>query len=191
MTSAGYVFSWDDSNLWGSSHCGNIPASSYCGFQYPGDGSISYTLQGSGTAVLDFGNGYSSGTVTAYLNDTAISSAAANTPSQQVQFNFTAGDVLRVTELSTSILVINGLHCSELIWEGSDTTIPAGCSVQDSKQYYNSVEGVGNPRNNVSPICRVADPLTCFTAEVGSFNGTGCKNITLAWNSVKWLPMLL
>ena len=95
METAGWVFDWSDAYVFRptpSEFCPNVPASSYCGFEssfeYPGDGSISLQLSGSGTATVDYGNSWTSGTVTLYLNDQAIDTAPANTPSKTKEFTF-------------------------------------------------------------------------------------------------------
>jgi len=91
MESAGWAFNWNDAytfTLDRGRFCPNVPSASYCGFRYPGDGSISLTLSGSGTVTVDYGNSYPNGVVTLYLNNEAIDSASASRPSKTKEFAF-------------------------------------------------------------------------------------------------------
>ena len=89
MEKAGWVFDWNDAYVFRpSGFCNNVPATSYCGFTSPGAGSISLQLSGSGTATVDYGNPSGQGKVTLYLNDQAIDTAPADTPSKSKEFTF-------------------------------------------------------------------------------------------------------
>ena len=75
-----------------------------------GDGFVKATFKGSGKGVLDFGNCYSTGFTKVYLNDTEIGSAPANESSKVINFNYTTGDTLKITEEQIGIIKINSLH---------------------------------------------------------------------------------
>ena len=81
-------------------------------------GSISTTLYGNGRAKLDFGNceaGQNIRFVKVYLDGTEIDSAPNLTPSKSIEFDFTDGSVLKISEHTESILQFNSL---EIICEG-------------------------------------------------------------------------
>ena len=80
----------------------------FWGYAYgPKVGYVEATFQGSGTAILDFGNCYFWGVANAYLNDVLIGSAASNNKSVVISFNYNRGDVLKITEEEAGILKIN------------------------------------------------------------------------------------
>ena len=75
-------------------------------------GSISATFIGSGRATLDFGNCYNNGLVTVYVNEIEVARASETYPeitSVQATFDFTPGDVLRISE-DFAIIKLNSLH---------------------------------------------------------------------------------
>ena len=109
MESRGWSFSWNDAYVWRpnlAQYCGNVPLKSYCGFQYPGDGEISYTLTTSGRATLSYGHSGNVGSVIVYLNDEEISSRNSR-GSSDIQFDHSVGDVLRIKELQSSVINIH------------------------------------------------------------------------------------
>ena len=61
-------------------------------------GSLNAKLVGNGKASLDFGNCWSSGTVTAYVDNQAIGIANANTPSKVVVFDYYDGSILKLSD---------------------------------------------------------------------------------------------
>lgn len=114
MQASGWVFGWSDRFTFlplaaRGTFCTGVSAASYCGFQHPGDSLISYTLRGVGTATFSFGNSYTSGSVTAYVNGRRLGTARARTLSVNVTFAFNDGDVLTLTEAPSAVHSINGL----------------------------------------------------------------------------------
>ena len=72
-------------------------------------GSVQTTFQGTGKAVLNFGNCYQSGRVIVYLNGKEISRAHGNTLRKEVEFQYSKGDLLRIEEVHVAIIKINSL----------------------------------------------------------------------------------
>lgn len=110
MEQAGWVFDWADPNDFKPSPgSAGLPQDSYWGYKFPGDGSITVVLQKSGTLTLDFGNSWSAGLVSVYLNENLQDSALPTTPSQTVTFSFSHLDVLRIEEAPDAVMVINSI----------------------------------------------------------------------------------
>ena len=79
MEQGGWSFSWNDGYIFwpGDQFCGDyysVPSTSYCGFQYPGDGEISYTFTSSGTADLRYGQSWYAGSVHVKKNEEELDS---------------------------------------------------------------------------------------------------------------------
>ena len=74
-------------------------------------GTISATFSGSGTATLDYGNCLRSGEVKVHLNGEIISTASKSTPSKQIIFGYSPGDVLSLEE-DYAIIKVNSLKLS-------------------------------------------------------------------------------
>ena len=72
-------------------------------------GSIKTTLNGCGKAILDYGNCYIGGRVDVNLNGVRIDYAWSNTPSKLVEFSYTDGSVLEISEPSSSVIQFNKL----------------------------------------------------------------------------------
>ena len=72
-------------------------------------GSIATTLSGWGGARLDFGNCYQ-GTVKAFLDGQEIGSADALIPHKVVEFDFTPGSVLTMSEYDVAVIQFNNLE---------------------------------------------------------------------------------
>jgi len=72
-----------------------------------GVGTVSRILSGSGTATLNYGNCWYQDTVVVYLNGAVISSAAANTMSKEIVFDFTNGAVLVIKETPDAVIKMN------------------------------------------------------------------------------------
>ena len=111
MESRGWSFSWNDAYVWRpnlAQYCGNVPLKSYCGFQYPGDGEISYTFTTSGRGNLSYGHSGNVGSVIVSLNDEDIGSRNSRGTSD-IQFDHSVGDVLRIKELQSSVINIHSL----------------------------------------------------------------------------------
>ena len=72
-------------------------------------GSIKTTLNGCGKAILDYGNCYIGGRVDVNLNGVRIDYAWSNTPSKIVEFSYTDGSILEISEPSSSIIQFNKL----------------------------------------------------------------------------------
>ena len=70
-----------------------------CGWNYPESASISTTLYGTGKAILDFGNLYTSGNVIAHRNYHELKYFGPKSE-DKVIFDFQDGDVLTITEES-------------------------------------------------------------------------------------------
>ena len=114
MESKGWSFSWNDQWMFrptGADFCGNIPLTSYCGFQYPGDGEISYTFTTSGTGDLSYGHSWTVGLVKVYLNDEELGYRNTRGTSN-LQFEHSVGDVLRIKELQNAVMNIHFLCTS-------------------------------------------------------------------------------
>ena len=112
MENQGWVFNWDDQYVFaaGGSFCVDVPSTSYCGFRYPGQGTISFTFRNGeyGVATLRYGQGGNVGSISVSKNDDVIDSR--DTPGDsEITFNYTAGDILRITEIGDSVINIHGL----------------------------------------------------------------------------------
>ena len=85
------------------------------GYTYPGDGTITATFTGSGTATLDYGNCFTdtnhNGKVNVHLNGNLIDVANTNTASKQIKFDFSPKDVLLLSE-TVGIIKLNSLKLS-------------------------------------------------------------------------------
>lgn len=115
MEANGWSFDWDDAydfapQPW-STYCAGVPSTSYCGFKYPGDGVVSWTFTGSGTATLDFGRSWNGGHVIARLNGVVLATVnmGASPQCQKVTFSHGDGDVLSIAEEGTSVTNIHSL----------------------------------------------------------------------------------
>ena len=94
METKGWVFDVDYSmNIQYHAQCGG---DTWYGWSYPGVGSVKIELIGSGQVTLNYGNCHK-GDVNVLLNDKVISSAKANVKNVLVSFNFSNGDVLKLT----------------------------------------------------------------------------------------------
>ena len=111
MQNSGWNFDISHSNdptYW--AECGT---STWYGYKYGYDiGSVYATLVGSGTATLNFGNCYSGGRVTVYLNGRDIAYAVAYTFEQEVTFDYSSGDILTIKEDPMAIIKLNSLKLS-------------------------------------------------------------------------------
>ena len=83
------------------------------GYKYPGDGKISATFSGSGTATLDYGNCFGAGEVNVYLNDKLIDTAYKNAPEKQIIFGYSSNDALSLSETS-GIIKLNSLELKSI-----------------------------------------------------------------------------
>lgn len=80
------------------------------GYKYPGDGSVTATFTGSGTATLDYGNCHTVGCVIVYLNGEIQDITYKNTPSKEITFDFSPNDVLLLSETEgETIIKLNSL----------------------------------------------------------------------------------
>ena len=68
-------------------------------------GQVSTTFEGSGRAVLTFGNCWSTGYLSVSINETEIGRAYANTKAS-VHFGYTKGDVLSIKEFDNGIIAM-------------------------------------------------------------------------------------
>ena len=73
------------------------------------NGYIKTKLEGFGTARLDFGNCWTSGTVKVLLDGIEIDSATNSTPNKIVEFRFNSSE-LEIREEDIGILVFNSLQ---------------------------------------------------------------------------------
>ena len=112
MENDGWAFNWQDRNVFdpGDDFCLGVPSTSYCGFRYPGQGTITYTFQngGSGVAILQYGQSWDSGSVIVSKNDVVIESRDKRGYSE-ITFDYTDNDILRITEIDDSVINIHGL----------------------------------------------------------------------------------
>ena len=92
-----------NANYWGCAKA------SWFGWDWPGAASISTTLHGKGKAILEFGNCHGRGDVTVYKNDVEISSVGAK-KEDIIEFEFSDGDVLKITEHNTAVIQFNNLE---------------------------------------------------------------------------------
>lgn len=85
----------------------NLPSTSYWGFS-PGNPALELRLplSGSGQVTVSFGN-YWGGNVDLFLNDVKKCSAGTKQVDQSVSMSFQQGDVLKIGEYNTAILVLN------------------------------------------------------------------------------------
>ena len=83
------------------------------GYTQPGDGKVTATFTGSGTATLDYGNCFTdkkyNGKVNVYLNSILIDEANRTTASKQITFDFFPRDVLLLSETDVAIIKLNSL----------------------------------------------------------------------------------
>ena len=117
MQQGGWSFSWNDGFIFwpGDQFCGDfytVPSTSYCGFQYPGDGEISYTFTSSGTADLRYGQSWYGGSVHVRKNEEEIDSISTMGTSD-ITFEFSPGDVLTIYELGDSVINIHSLTLTQ------------------------------------------------------------------------------
>ena len=99
--------------------CGDFDT--FWGYAYGAKvGYVEATFQGSGTAILNFGNCYFMGVTNVYLNDVLIGSAASNDKSVVISFKYNRDDVLKITEEGVGILKINSLKLEACEKEGKN-----------------------------------------------------------------------
>ena len=75
------------------------------------EGSVSAKFKGNGNAKLIFGNCWSAHNVNVYLNQNQLANASGDENSKEVLFNFTGGDVLKITE-DGAIIKLHSLSIS-------------------------------------------------------------------------------
>lgn len=91
----------------GNNFCNGVDRTkAYCGFQYPGVGIWEYTLEGSGTAHVTFGNSWGAATVNFYKNNVKLGSASAAQLNVQLEIAYVAGDVLKMDEIGDGVMVL-------------------------------------------------------------------------------------
>ena len=111
MEKNGWDFDITDSNdPKFTAECGT---SAWYGYNYgPVIGSLTAIFVGSGKATLNFGNCYTAGRVTVYLNGRDIAYAVAYTFEQEVTFDYSSGDILTIKEHPMAIIKLNSLKLS-------------------------------------------------------------------------------
>ena len=108
MESNGWVF--DVTQSMGSTYANNCGVESWYGWtSYTAVGSIETVLQGSGMAILNYGNCYYKGVVKVYLNGNLISVAGAHVKDKLAEIPFSNGDLLKITEES-GIIKLNSFE---------------------------------------------------------------------------------
>ena len=114
MENDGWVFNWDDQYVFlapGSNYCVDVPSKSYCGFRYPGHGTISFTFRNgeNGVATLLYGRNWGGGEnpISVSKNDVVIDSRDTR-GDFEITFDYSDGDILRITEID-SVINIHGL----------------------------------------------------------------------------------
>ena len=112
MENEGWVFDWNDQYVFapGGNYCVDVPSRSYCGFRSPGQGTISYTFQSgeNGVATLLYGQSWDKNSVSVSKNDVVIISRDTRGDSK-ITFDYSTGDILRITEIGESVINIHGL----------------------------------------------------------------------------------
>ena len=110
-TSTSNVPNWDiDANMivgieWFKNRCEN-----WYGYEDASAiGSIKTTLSGTGRAKLNFGNCYKSGNVKVFLDNTEIAAASGDEKSKTVEFAYSDGNELKLTE-DFAIIVFNSFE---------------------------------------------------------------------------------
>ena len=93
------VSHWDESEY--VDICGNDTWFGF--FLAHGKGSVSTNFKGSGFGILKFGNCWAHNEVEVYLNNYQISYAFGNVTRKEIQFHFSPGDKLQVTEVGAII----------------------------------------------------------------------------------------
>ena len=110
METKGWVFDIDYSmNIQDPQFHGKCGGDTWYGWSYPGVGSVKIELAGSGQVTLNYGNCHK-GDVNVLLNDKVISSAKANVKNVRVSFNFSTGDVLKLTEENDGLIKMNAIE---------------------------------------------------------------------------------
>ena len=114
MENEGWVFDWDDQYVFlapGGNYCVDVPSKSYCGFRYPGSGTISFTFRNgeNGVATLLYGRNWDGGEnpISVSKNDVVIDSRDTR-GDFEITFDYSSGDILRITEID-SVINIHGL----------------------------------------------------------------------------------
>jgi hypothetical protein len=137
--------------------CTNGDVNSYCGFvAYADVGWIEYTLSGTGTCMVDFGNDFSSGNVDLLLNGVIEASASPGELANSVCFTYSDSDTVTLEEHS-AIVILNSLNCEPDIndftdeetmvangWDFTEMTGAASvitCMYGDSNSYCGYVAG--------------------------------------------------
>ena len=112
MEDEGWVFDWDDQYMFlppGGNYCKDVPSKSYCGFRYPGHGTISFTFRNgeNGVATLLYSQTWGENSISVSKNDVVIDSRDTH-GDFEITFDYSAGDILRITEIE-SVINIHGL----------------------------------------------------------------------------------
>lgn len=114
MLNAGWRDAFKNTNAWEATHVTrNIPSASFWGW-LGGSPSLELRLplRGSGKVFVNFDNAWSRGSVDVFLNDVKKCSAGPNIFSKMVSMPFQDGDVLKIGEYGTTILVLNSITMS-------------------------------------------------------------------------------
>ena len=110
MKANGWVIDVGESNTISNRYEQKCGSSTFYGYKGGNSiGSVSATLRGNGLGTLNFGNCYTNGQVKVSLNGNELSRAEKNTPKQEIIFNYSKGDVLKIEEISTASLKLNSL----------------------------------------------------------------------------------
>ena len=118
MEASGWKFGWNDATVFLTNrniHCQNVPSTSYCGYRYPGDGKISYEFTASGTGALNYGASgvRDRGWIRVYMNNEE--QGARNTRgTSELNFTYSAGDILSIVEEGDSVINIHSLCTNPL-----------------------------------------------------------------------------
>merc|ERR1712126_639693 len=115
MESNGWSFNWDDNYVFRPSdnrandlYCRDVPSESYCGFEWSGDGVISYTFNATGNGTLSYGQSWDSGVVSVKMNYKRIDYRNSRGNSV-INFSYTTGDTLKLEEEPASVINIHSL----------------------------------------------------------------------------------
>merc|ERR1712038_1261000 len=91
-----------------SHFCTDVPSTSYCGFAWPGELKLTYTISVSGIVSFDWGHSWWGGSVVVLKNGVELERLNSR-GRQTTRFSAAAGDILEIKEINTSVINIHGL----------------------------------------------------------------------------------
>lgn len=174
MESNGWSFDTNyDATNWNQAEACNVHDTWY-GFKSPGDGTVTATFTGSGSATLDYGNCWTQGYVSVYLNGELKDGASPNTPSKIITFNFSPNDVLVLEETGECVIKLNSLELGCVTCACLDFVTEFG---NGNCQTTSNIGG-----HNDMPVCYVKQPSNCLDlvdssdAPGNQYSAEACQN---------------